>query len=414
MGTCKILALYLVPWAFQALPSSAHSPVLMPKQLSKRRQYHRTSSLHIRLPRLNNRESRRTSLTSARYLRVMVKPLIGYKRPSHSIFPYLPNSWVPYAELMRLDRQAGFWAFYWHYLIGLGFAVNIPPFSYDLSLIAVVRLAAHLALWTTLFRGITCTWNDNLDQDFDRQVARCRVRPIPRGAVSTFQAHVFTVAQTVVGAAILYPLINAGGDSTLLFHALVGGVLLFIYPLLKRCTYYPQVELGFGLSYAIFMVTAALGKDPLAPLLTGKELKLSTALTAPIVQSSLYLYFAGIIWTVIFDTIYAHQDYLDDLKAGVMGLAVLLGRKGTKPACYIATGVQVYFLILAGQLADFGMYYFLISCGATGLVLTWMIWVTDLEDGRSCAWAFGRGSGYVGTAMTVGFAADFVAKKYGL
>jgi len=337
---------------------------------------------------------------------------IGYRKPNHGIFQFIPDPLVPYAELMRLDRQAGFWAFYWHYLIGIGFAINIPPFSDELEVGALAFLAAYLWLWTTIFRGITCTWNDNLDQDLDRQVARCCVRPIPRGAITTLQAHFFTALQLGVGALVLYP----AGPSALI-HAGIGTVLLFIYPLMKRCTNYPQVELGFGLSYAIFQVAAILDKDPLAPL-WDSTVDLSTRLDAvskaPRAQSAACLYSAGIIWTVIFDTIYAHQDYLDDLKAGVMGLAVLLGRKDTKPACYMAGAVQIYFMVLAGQLADFGLPYFALSCGVTGVLLVRMIWVVDLEDAKSCAWAFGPGSGYVGTAICAGLFADFFATKAGL
>ncbi|ETS87751.1 hypothetical protein PFICI_01579 [Pestalotiopsis fici W106-1] len=336
--------------------------------------------------------------------------VVDYKKPNHGIFRVLPDAWVPYAELMRLDRQAGFWAFYWHYLIGLGFAVNIKPFSNDLDLGSIAFLAAYMGLWTVIFRGITCTWNDNLDQDFDRQVARCRVRPIPRGAVSTLQAHFFTAALSAAGACLLFPY----GESTL-YHAGVDSVLLFIYPLLKRYTHYPQVELGFGLSYAIFLVAASIGKDPLQPLLDSSldfSSRVSKVIQSPLAQSAACLYVAGILWTVIFDTIYAHQDYLDDLKAGVKGLAVLLGRKGTKPACYIMGAVQIYCLVLAGQLAEFGEVYYAISCGGTALTLAWMIWVTDLEDGASCAWAFGRGSAYPGAAISVGLLAEFCARKY--
>lgn len=334
----------------------------------------------------------------------------GYSRPRHGLFRVIPDALVPYAELMRLDRQSGFWAFYWHYLIGLGFAINIPPFSKGLDIGGIVLLAAHLGLWTTVFRGITCTWNDNLDQDFDRQVARCRVRPIPRGAVSTAQAHSFTGALMVAGTLILQPF-----GETSLIHAGVASVLLFIYPLLKRCTNYPQVELGFGLSYAIFQVTAIVGKDPLAPLFD-PSLDLSTRVSkvaeSRLAQSATCLYIAGITWTVIFDTIYAHQDYLDDVKAGVKGLAVRLGRKGTKPACYLAAAAQVYFLVMAGQLAGLSAVYFTVTCGVTALLLVRMIYVVDLEDGDSCAWAFGRGSGQVGASIVAGFMAEFVAHKY--
>ncbi|KAI9680454.1 MAG: hypothetical protein M1822_007212 [Bathelium mastoideum] len=335
----------------------------------------------------------------------------GYSKPTQGLFRFIPDAWVPYAELMRLDRPSGFWAFYWHYLIGLGFAINVQPFSSNLDLVSVGLLAAYLGLWTTVFRGITCTWNDNLDQDFDRQVARCRVRPIPRGAVTTTQAHFFTAVLVAAGAFILYP----SGHSTL-YHAAVDSALLFIYPLLKRCTNFPQVELGFGLSYAIFLVAALVGKDPLAPLLDPSltlSARVSRVVESPLAQSAACLYVAGILWSVIFDTIYAHQDYLDDLKAGVKGLAVRLGRKGTKPACYAMGAVQIYCLLMAGHLADFGPSYYAISCGATALMLARMIWVTDLEDGASCAWAFGRGSAYVGASVSAGLLTEFWTRKHG-
>jgi len=337
--------------------------------------------------------------------------VVNYSRPYHGVFRFIPDVLVPYAELMRIDRQAGFWAYYWHYLIGIGFAINIQPFSSEMDVKSITVLALYLAIWVTIFRGITCTWNDNLDQDFDRQVARCRVRPIPRGAVSTNQAHSFMFALMAAGAYLLYPY----GKLTLI-HAAVDSVMLFIYPFLKRMTHFPQVELGFGLSYAIYIVAAMLGKDPLAPLLDSSmdfSARMSKVAATPEAQAALCVYVAGILWSVIFDTLYAHQDYLDDLKAGVMGVAVFLGRKGTKPTMYVLAAIQVYCLVLAGQLAGFSQVYFAATCASEAAVLIWMIWATDLEDPDSCAWAFGRGSGYVGTAISGGLALEFFAKKYG-
>ena len=50
----------------------------------------------------------------------------------------LPASWIPYAELMRLDRRAGFYAFYLPYLIGLGYgsclADSVPSPTHLLGL----------------------------------------------------------------------------------------------------------------------------------------------------------------------------------------------------------------------------------------------------------------------------------------
>ncbi|KAE8822430.1 hypothetical protein PTNB73_08824 [Pyrenophora teres f. teres] len=333
-----------------------------------------------------------------------------YNKPTHGLFRFIPDKAVPYAELMRLDRQAGFWAFYWHSLIGLGYALNMPPFSAHTNLPTIALTAAYMAIWTVVFRGITCTWNDNLDQDFDRQVDRCRNRPIPRGAVSTNQAHVFMCLLIAVGAVVLYP---AGCETVV--HAGVSMVLLFVYPLLKRWTDFPQVELGFGLSYAVFVVCAVVGKDPLAPLMdasVGLLERGAQIVASPVAWSAVCVYVAGVLWTVVFDTLYAHQDYLDDIKAGVMGLAVLLGRKGTKPVLSVVTLAQIACLVMTGNLAGFGVGYYAITCALTGFISLWLIWATDLEDGASCAWAFGPGSGRVGTSICAGFLVDFMVKKY--
>lgn len=333
----------------------------------------------------------------------------GYKKPNHGIFRFLPDSWVPYAELMRLDRLSGFWAFYWHYLIGLGYAINLPPASQFMDFKALVHTAAYLGLWTTIFRGITCTWNDNLDQDLDRQVARCRARPIARGAVTTSKAHMFTIAQMAVGAYTLSPF-----QGSVLIHATINGALLFIYPLLKRCTDFPQVELGFGLSYAIFIVAAILGNDPFMSLWdssTDFSDRLSKIAASPLAQSSGFLYAAGIFWCIIFDTVYAHQDYEDDLKAGVRGLAVRLGRNGTKPALLLTAAVQVYCLVLAGQHAGLGTLYYTFSCGGAAGVLATMLWAVKLDNSSSCAWWFGPGNSCVGATVTVGLFAEFFVSK---
>ena len=337
------------------------------------------------------------------------EPAAGYRRPQHGVFPYLPAAWVPYAELMRLDRLSGFWAFYWHYLIGLGYALNLPSSAAPPSLLTIAGLVSYLYLWTTVFRGITCTWNDTLDQNFDRQVARTRLRPIARGAVSTAQGHFFTLAQMVVGGLLLAPLPPAAAA-----YAVVDGVLLFVYPLLKRCTDFPQVELGFGLSYPIIMVCAMLDQDPLAPLWAGAQTDLAGTLAtlagSHAIRSTACLYAAGILWTVIFDTVYAHQDYEDDLRAGVMGLAVRLGRKGTKPVLGVLAAAQVACLVAAGTYAGFGVVYSVLSCGGAAASLATMLWCVQLEIGESCAWWFGPGSRSVAATVVAGLLGQFVVK----
>lgn len=113
--------------------------------------------------------------------------------PTTGFLSKIPLSWIPYAQLMRLDRPAGFYAFYIPYPIGIPYAsciTRVPP-----SLSATMRLAAGLVPFNVLLRGAACTWNDIVGQRFDRRVARCRHRPVVRGSVSTQQALVFMFAQ---------------------------------------------------------------------------------------------------------------------------------------------------------------------------------------------------------------------------
>ena len=373
-----------------------------------------------------------------------------YRRPEHGIVAFLPASWVPYAELMRLDRLSGFWAFYCHYLIGLVYAANLCHLSAETrfpievgkasssasfhvlspftplgtssqaacraltsdpaeSALTLVFYTAFFCVWTTVFRGITCAWNDNLDQEFDRKVARTQNRPIARGAVSTFQGHVFTIILIVVAAGILYPM-----PRSVKLHALVDGALLFVYPLLKRCTDFPQLELGFGLSYPVFMVTALVGQDPLAPLLEHglNQTGFLALMKCSKLWSAACLYGAGILWTVIFDTIYAHQDYEDDCRAGVRGLAVRLGRKGTKPTLSVLASVQVMLLIMCGEYAGFGLIFRVVSCAGVAVSLARMLWMVELENGESCAWWFGPGSRRVGLLTIAGLFGEYVVRMY--
>lgn len=212
----------------------------------------------------------------------------NYVLPHHGIFPILPTSWVPYAELMRLDRPAGYYAYHWHYTIGIAFAACIsePP------LLSVLLTAIYYGCAVVVLRGVSCFWNDNLDQEFDRKVARCRNRPIARGGVTNLQGQNLTAVQIVIGVIMVLPLRK---ESTLHIAFIVA--VRGIYPLGKRFTDFPQLILGFGLSYPIFLCCATLDVN---------IIPLSERYFLP----ALCLFIAGALWTTVFDTIYAHQDIL--------------------------------------------------------------------------------------------------------
>ncbi|KAM3422850.1 4-hydroxybenzoate polyprenyltransferase [Cercospora zeina] len=303
----------------------------------------------------------------------------AYITPSTGIFRILPVSFVPYAELMRLDRPAGYYAFFWHYLIGISFAASISPTT--TSPMEVCAHTGYLSLWVLVYRGAVCTWNDNIDQEFDRQVVRCRNRPIARGA-----GHVFTAAQTALCAVMLlcFP-------TTVSVYAGAMTIVLGFYPFGKRITDFPQVILGFAFALPIFLCAAALRADPLLePATEGLR------------KGSLCVYGASTLWTIIFDTIYAHQDIKDDIKAGVKSLAVRLGDQ-SKLWLGVLSGVQVGLLLAAGAFCGLGWVYYVVGCGGSALSLFGTLWYVNLENPASCAWCFGPGSRFVGASVVLGF-----------
>jgi len=203
----------------------------------------------------------------------------------------LPGSWRPYASLARLDRPIGTWLLLLPCWWGLALAGNLDPFPYLMFAIGALAM-----------RGAGCTINDLADVEFDRQVARTAQRPLPSGAVTKRQALVFLAAQMLVGLAVLLTF-----NTATIFWALGSVAIIIAYPFMKRVTNWPQFVLGLAFNWgALLGWTATFG-----------------TLHWPAVA----LYAAGILWTLGYDTIYAHQDKDDDERIGVKSTALHFGTK---------------------------------------------------------------------------------------
>ena len=76
-----------------------------------------------------------------------------------------------------------------------------------------------------------------------------------------------------------------------------------------------------------------------------------------------WLFFGiGILWTLIYDTVYAFQDIQDDLKIGVKSTAILF-QTAPKKLPYICLVLMAVALISAGILNGWSFYYFIsIGC----------------------------------------------------
>lgn len=125
------------------------------------------------------------------------------------------------------------------------------------------------------------------------------------------------------------------------------------------------------------------------------------------------LFIANILWTMIYDTVYAHQDVVDDIKAGVKSMAVRFADSTKLLAAILATA-QVALLLVAGREAGLSPIYFIGTCGGTAMALGSMIAKVDLKQPSSCFWFFHRGFWYVGGSIVMGLAVEYTARLYSI
>ena len=200
----------------------------------------------------------------------------------------------PYLRLSRADRPIGTWLLLLPCWWGLGLAI-LADGQFALH---DVWIFVSCAIGAFLMRGAGCTWNDITDRKIDGAVERTRSRPIPSGQVTVTQAIIWMILQAGIAALILF---SYNVQAIILGFASLA--LVAIYPFAKRFTWWPQAFLGLAFNWGALMIYVA----------HSGVLRLEAVL----------LYAAGIIWTLFYDTIYAHQDREDDALIGVKSTARL-------------------------------------------------------------------------------------------
>jgi 4-hydroxybenzoate polyprenyltransferase len=281
---------------------------------------------------------------------------------------YLPVWCWPYARLARLDRPIGTWLLLFPGWWGIALASPGWPDPGLLMLFAVGAVA---------MRGAGCTLNDIADRDYDAQVARTRLRPLPSGAVSVRQAMIFLLLQLTIGAAVLFSL-----NRVAILFGFAVLVLIATYPFMKRITYWPQVFLGLNFNWG-----ALIGW---------------TAVTGSVAWPSLLLYAGGIFWTLGYDTIYAHQDKEDDIRIGVKSSAIALGAL-TRSWLFIFYCVALFLWAAAGGGAKLGAMFWAGLAAAAGQ-LGWQAAKVVTEDPADCLRKF-RSNRAVGWLLLAGIVA---------
>ena len=204
----------------------------------------------------------------------------------------------PYLRLSRADRPIGTWLLLLPCWWGLGLAILADGqfASHD------VWIFVSGAIGAFLMRGAGCTWNDITDRKIDGAVERTRSRPIPSGQVTVTQAVIWMILQAGIAALILFSY-----NMSAIILGFASLALVAIYPFAKRFTWWPQAFLGLAFNWGALMIYVA----------HSGVLRIEAVL----------LYAAGIIWTLFYDTIYAHQDREDDALIGVKSTARLFAER---------------------------------------------------------------------------------------
>ncbi|XP_034839013.1 4-hydroxybenzoate polyprenyltransferase, mitochondrial [Maniola hyperantus] len=235
----------------------------------------------------------------------------------------------PYIKLSRWDKPTGVYLLYWP----CSWSIALASLPGNVPLSTSVETAALFLAGAGLMRGAGCTINDLWDRDIDAKVERTKDRPLVSGAISEKQAIAFLAAQLTLGLGVLLQLncysVVLGASSM---------ILVITYPLAKRFTNYPQIFLG-----ATFNWGALLGYSAIQGYIE------------PVICVPLYL--SALAWTVVYDTIYAHQDKRDDARLGIKSTALTFGAH-TKPALSGALAVSLCGMTLAGHAVGLAAPYY--------------------------------------------------------
>jgi 4-hydroxybenzoate polyprenyltransferase len=306
--------------------------------------------------------------------------IIADAPPGNWVDRYAPRAVLPYFKLARFDRPIGAW-------------LLLFPCWWSLALAELARGRAYPDPWYLLLfligafamRGAGCTYNDIVDRHYDGRVARTAGRPIPSGQVSVVRALLFAVGLSLAGLAVL---VQFNAFTIWLGIASLGPVA--VYPFMKRVTFWPQIVLGLTFKWgALVGWSAVYGELSAAPLV---------------------LYAGCVMWTIGYDTIYAHQDKEDDALLGLRSTALRFGdTTHAWVAGFYAAAVALW--AMAGILAGAHLIYF-VALALVMAQLAWQVATLDTNDPRNCLRRF-RSNRDVGWAIFLGLVADMAVSAMG-
>ena len=234
-----------------------------------------------------------------------------------------------YIELLRLNKPIGIFLLFWP----CAWSIAISEW-YQFDLYLFIKYFFLFFIGAILMRSAGCIFNDIIDRNFDKKVSRTKNRLIASKKISIFTALI--IIFLLVSSSLLI-LIQFNKFSIVL--GISSGLLIIIYPFMKRITFWPQLFLGL-----VFNWGALLGWS---------------AFFGNIKYQSIILYIAAIFWTLGYDTIYALQDLKDDLKINVKSTAIKF-QKNIIKFLSICFATFTIIMIMLGVFTNRNYSYFIL------------------------------------------------------
>jgi len=227
-----------------------------------------------------------------------------------------------YFRLMRLNKPIGIYLLLWPTYWALFLSAGGWP---DIDLLIIFTFGVIIT------RSAGCVINDYADREIDKHITRTSDRPITTGEISPKAALLLFFALGLAAFALV--LLTNTLTVKISFIAIA---LTVLYPFTKRWTNLPQFILGLAFAMSVPMAFSAQ--------------------TGTVPASAGWIFLATVLWTLVYDTLYAMADRDEDLKIGVKSTAILFAKYDQIFITLLQILLMIVFIKI-GNLFDLGAFY---------------------------------------------------------
>ena len=219
-------------------------------------------------------------------------------------------------------------------IIFAGYLISLKDFSiYNFLLILVAAVSA---------RTIGMILNRIIDSDLDSRNPRTANRAIPAGKISRRFITSFLILSLIAFAVSSWLIC----DLVLLLSP-IPLIFFFVYPYLKRVTYFCHFFLGITLS--------------LGPLAGG----IAASCSLDSIPSILPIVFFTVFWISGFDILYALQDFDSDIRNGIYSIPSYFGKKIAiivSTICFSISSLSIFYYVYVNEssLLNYSLFIILV------------------------------------------------------